>query len=72
MLICSGRLTKRQRASRRIFRQEKIELHTFSANVTYSFATARLKYGMCGIKLYINRKNKNEKKGLKKNAKGAY
>lgn len=76
MLICSGRLTKRQRASKRIFRQEKIGLHTFSANVTYSFATARLKYGMCGIKLYINRENKiNEKKnskGFKKNAKRSH
>lgn len=55
MIICSGRLTRRQRASKKVYRQGKIGISTIKNNIIYAFDTVRLRYGVSGIKVYINK-----------------
>lgn len=54
LIICSGRLTRKQRASRRGLVINKIGLNTLSSKILYSFDTVRLRYGMSGLKLYVS------------------
>jgi hypothetical protein len=55
LLRCSGRFTKKQRASLYTFRKGAATVGTVGAPVHYYDATVRLKYGACCIKTWIYR-----------------
>ena len=50
---CSGRLGGAELARTEGYRQGKIPLHTFRANVDYGFTEAHTTYGLIGIKVWI-------------------
>ena len=51
----SGRFTRRQRASFRSIKVGQVPFSTLSASLDYSESFAVLKYGKCGIKVWLNR-----------------
>lgn len=58
---CSGRFRRKEMAERLVFAKGKVSLNTFSAKVDYSMSTVVLKYSVCGIKVWLNFKNLNQK-----------
>ena len=50
---CSGRLGGAEIARTEWYREGRVPLHTFRANVDYAIATAQTTYGACGIKVWI-------------------
>ncbi len=53
-LTCSGRFTRKQIAHHEWFKKGALHFNTLSSLVKYSETRVRLKYGLCGIKLWIN------------------
>ena len=50
---CGGRLGGTEIARTEWYREGRVPLHTFRANVDYAIATAQTTYGACGIKVWI-------------------
>lgn len=66
-LVCSGRFTRKQIATYTWVRGGSVKLNSISSLIKYSESRSRLKYGTCGIKLWINYGVNNEelmKRGL--------
>jgi small subunit ribosomal protein S3 len=53
-ILCSGRLNGVEMAKTQIIKIGRIPLQTISANVDYGFAQAYTKFGVIGIKVWIN------------------
>ncbi len=54
MIMCAGRFTRRQRASHKRWILNHAGLSTYKNRISYSFDTVRLKYGICGVKVWVN------------------
>jgi len=59
-ITCHGRFTRRQRASHRLVKsslknKDKLLLNTFTGVVDYAYIEQPLKYGMCGIRIWLVR-----------------
>lgn len=52
-IICSGRLGGAEMARREWYKEGRIPLHTFRADIDYGFTQARTTYGMIGVKVFI-------------------
>ena len=50
---CGGRLGGTEIARTEWYREGRVPLHTFRANVDYATSTAQTTYGACGIKVWI-------------------
>ncbi|MEK6672961.1 MAG: 30S ribosomal protein S3 [Nitrospirota bacterium] len=50
---CSGRLAGAEIARTEWYREGRVPLHTFRADIDYGFAEARTTYGIIGIKVWI-------------------
>jgi len=55
-VYCSGRFTRNQRATFRVFWFGKVTLNNFSELIDYNFSSIPLKFGVGGIKIWISRK----------------
>ena len=53
-IVCSGRFTRKQIATYMWMKQGSLNLNNFSSLVKYSQTSIKLKYGMCGIKVWLN------------------
>lgn len=53
-LVCSGRFTRKQIATYTWVKKGSIKFNSVSNLVKYSEVRIRLKYGLCGVKLWIN------------------
>lgn len=53
-IVCSGRFTRKQIATYMWMRNGSMKLNTITNLVKYSEVRVRLKYGICGIKVWIN------------------
>lgn len=53
-IVCSGRFTRKQIATYMWMRNGSVKLNTITNLIKYSEARVRLKYGICGIKVWIN------------------
>ena len=53
-IVCSGRFTRKQIATYMWMKQGSLQLNNFSSLVKYSQASIKLKYGLCGIKVWLN------------------
>lgn len=52
-VACSGRLAGAEIARAEWYREGRVPLHTFRADIDYGFAEARTTYGIIGIKVWI-------------------
>ena len=52
-ISCSGRLGGAEMARREWYREGRVPLHTFRADIDYGFAEARTTYGIIGVKVTI-------------------
>jgi small subunit ribosomal protein S3 len=52
-VACSGRLAGAEIARSEWYREGRVPLHTFRADIDYGFAEARTTYGAIGIKVWI-------------------
>jgi small subunit ribosomal protein S3 len=52
-VACSGRLAGAEIARAEWYREGRVPLHTFRADIDYGFAEARTTYGAIGIKVWI-------------------
>lgn len=57
-ITCHGRFTRRQRSSHRLIKsslknKDKLLLNTFTGLVDYAYVEQPLKYGMCGIRIWL-------------------
>jgi small subunit ribosomal protein S3 len=52
-ITCAGRLHGAEIARTEGYKEGKIPLHTFRANVDYGFCGARTAYGLIGVKVWI-------------------
>lgn len=50
---CSGRFDRKERASSAIFSKGKISLTTMKNKITYHHSEVVLKYGVCGVKVWV-------------------
>jgi small subunit ribosomal protein S3 len=57
---CSGRYSRRQRASRRVLREGRVPLNSLSAEIEYGCSKVILKYGVCGIKVWLHKKEEKK------------
>lgn len=55
-IICAGRFTRRQRASFSMFNFGFTQQSTITNKLDYAFEDIKLKYGLCGIRVFINKK----------------
>lgn len=55
VINCSGRFTRKQRAHFVRFKQGAVSLSTITKNIDYFFIPVRLKYGSCGIKIWVTK-----------------
>lgn len=53
-ILCAGRFTRRQIAEHNWYKKGAITNNTFLSFIDYSQIKVRLKYGVCGIKVWIN------------------
>lgn len=53
-IVCSGRFTRKQIATYMWMKQGSLQLNSFTNLVKYSEASVRLKYGLCGIKVWLS------------------
>jgi len=53
-IVCSGRFTRKQIATYSWTKKGSLRLNNFSNLVKYSESSVRLKYGLCGIKVWLN------------------
>lgn len=58
-IVCSGRFTRKQIATYMWMRNGSLKLNNISNLIKYSETRVRLKYGLCGIKIWINYDNNN-------------
>lgn len=52
-VMCSGRLAGAEIARTEWYREGRVPLHTFRADIDYGFAEARTTYGVIGIKVWL-------------------
>jgi small subunit ribosomal protein S3 len=52
-VMCSGRLAGAEIARTEWYREGRVPLHTFRADIDYGFSESRTKYGIIGIKVWI-------------------
>ncbi len=52
-VMCSGRLAGAEIARTEWYKEGRIPLHTFRANIDYGFSEAKTTYGIIGIKVWI-------------------
>ncbi|MCK4859726.1 MAG: 30S ribosomal protein S3 [Candidatus Omnitrophica bacterium] len=60
-ILCTGRLAGAEIARSESYRQGKIPLHTFKADINYGFWEARTTYGIIGVKVWIYKGEEIEK-----------
>lgn len=53
-IVCSGRFTRKQIATYSWNKFGSLKISSFSSLVKYSESCVRLKYGLCGIKVWLN------------------
>ena len=53
-IVCSGRFTRKQIATYMWMKEGSLQLNNFSSLVKYSQSTVKLKYGLCGVKVWLN------------------
>jgi len=53
-LVGSGRFTKKQRADIKKYKYGKVKLGTYYYRLNHAFSTITTKYGLCGLKFWIN------------------
>ena len=54
-IMCSGRLGGAEIARTEKFHEGSVPLHTLRTNIDYATAEAQTTYGICGIKVWINK-----------------
>ncbi|HZV46071.1 MAG TPA: 30S ribosomal protein S3 [Thermodesulfovibrionales bacterium] len=54
-IACSGRLAGAEIARSEWYREGRVPLHTFRADINYGFARARTTYGVIGVKVWMYR-----------------
>ena len=54
-VVCSGRLGGAEIASTEKYHEGSVPLHTLRGDIDYSTAEAETTYGICGIKVWINK-----------------
>ena len=59
-ICCSGRITKKQRATYFWEQKGSVKLNTFSSATDYSFHTIPMKFGAVGIKVWVGYKQGRE------------
>ncbi len=66
-ISCSGRFTRRQRASYRNYKEGRLSLNMVSSFIDYGSKEIFLKYGACNIKVWLNKSysTKHYKKRIK-------
>ncbi len=75
-ISCSGRLGGAEMSRRETYKQGKLPLHTFRADIDYGFAEAMTTYGILGIKAWVYKgdaifdKRSDETKEVKEVVKG--
>jgi small subunit ribosomal protein S3 len=52
-ISCSGRLAGAEIARSEWYREGRVPLHTFRADIDYGYAKARTTYGIIGVKVWI-------------------
>jgi len=52
-ISCSGRLAGAEIARSEWYREGRVPLHTFRADIDYGYAKARTTYGVIGVKVWI-------------------
>jgi small subunit ribosomal protein S3 len=52
-VMCSGRLAGAEIARTEWYRDGRVPLHTFRADIDYGFAEARTTYGIIGVKVWL-------------------
>lgn len=52
-IACSGRLAGAEIARSEWYREGRVPLHTFRADINYGFARARTTYGIIGVKVWM-------------------
>ncbi len=52
-VMCSGRLAGAEIARTEWYREGRVPLHTFRADIDYGFGEARTTYGVIGVKVWI-------------------
>lgn len=53
-IVCAGRFTRKQIATYMWMKEGSLKLNNFSSLVKYSQTSVKLKYGLCGIKVWLN------------------
>lgn len=53
-IACSGRFTRKQRAHFLRYRSGSVSFSTLSKKIDYFFISVKLKYGACGIKIWLS------------------
>lgn len=61
-LICKGRFSRRQRASKRVFQEGSISFGNIKSKTDYIFKDVVLKNSICGFKLYVTYRDYDKKK----------
>lgn len=59
-IVCSGRFTRKQIATYMWMKDGSLRLNNISNLIKYSEVRVRLKYGLCGIKIWINYGSNNK------------
>jgi small subunit ribosomal protein S3 len=52
-ISCSGRLAGAEIARSEWYREGRVPLHTFRADIDYGFARAKTTYGVIGVKVWM-------------------
>jgi len=52
-ITCSGRLAGAEIARTEWYREGRVPLHTFRADIHYGFAQAKTTYGIIGVKVWV-------------------
>jgi small subunit ribosomal protein S3 len=52
-ITCAGRLAGAEIARTEWYREGRVPLHTFRADINYGFATAKTTYGIIGVKVWV-------------------
>ncbi|OQX53560.1 MAG: 30S ribosomal protein S3 [Candidatus Omnitrophica bacterium 4484_213] len=61
-IVCTGRLAGAEIARSQGYREGKIPLHTFKANIDYGFWEAHTTYGIIGVKVWVYKGEEINKK----------
>jgi small subunit ribosomal protein S3 len=52
-ITCSGRLAGAEIARTEWYREGRVPLHTFRADINFGFAEAKTTYGIIGVKVWV-------------------